>query len=258
MSADNCMRTNCLSTMQKNCILIIIFVITLLFTACKPNVSSIGIIGGSDGPTSIIVTDSETGNEAATNTDNNQEEEEMQNPQVTIEMENGGKILVELYPDKAENTVNNFIALASEGYYDGIIFHRVIPGFMIQGGDPNGTGMGGPGYTIEGEFSNNGHTENDISHDRGVISMARKGSQFNPKSAYNTAGSQFFIMVADSDFLDKDYAAFGKVIEGMEVADAIVAADRDRNDKPLKDQRIKTVTVETFGKEYPKPVTQAE
>lgn len=179
----------------------------------------------------------------------------MQNPQVIIEMENSGKIVIELYPDKAENTVSNFIALANDGFYDGLIFHRVIPGFMIQGGDPQGTGMGGPGYTIEGEFANNGHTQNDILHERGVISMARKGNPYNPKSAYNTAGSQFFIMVEDAPHLDRDYAAFGKVIEGMDVVDAIVSVDTDRSDKPLEPQRINTVTVDTFGVEYPEPIT---
>jgi peptidyl-prolyl cis-trans isomerase B (cyclophilin B) len=182
----------------------------------------------------------------------------VQNPQVTIEMENGSKIVLELYPDKASNTVNNFIALAKDGFYDGVIFHRVIPGFMIQGGDPEGTGMGGPGYTIEGEFANNGHTENDISHERGVISMARKGNPYNPKSAYNTAGSQFFIMVDTADYLDKDYAAFGKVIKGMEVVDQIVAVKTDKNDKPIEPQKIKKVTVDTFGVDYPEPVTIAE
>ncbi|MDR1116833.1 MAG: peptidylprolyl isomerase [Oscillospiraceae bacterium] len=182
----------------------------------------------------------------------------MQNPVVTIEMENGGKIVIELYPDKAENTVNNFISLINKGFYDGVIFHRVIPGFMIQGGDPDGTGMGGPGYTIKGEFANNGHTVNDITHDRGVISMARKGNPYNPASAYDTAGSQFFIMTELSPHLDNDYAAFGMVTEGMEVVDEIVSADRNSSDKPLQDQKIKTVTVETFGAEYSEPETIAE
>ena len=170
-----------------------------------------------------------------------------QNPIVTIEMENGGIMKAELYPDVAPNTVNNFISLIKKGFYDGVIFHRVIPGFMIQGGDPMGVGMGGPGYTIKGEFRSAAFKGNDLKHDRGVLSMART---MNPHSA----GSQFFVMVAKAPHLDGEYAAFGKVIEGMEVADAIVSAPRDRSDKPLEDQRMKTVTVDTFGVEYPEPV----
>ncbi len=169
-----------------------------------------------------------------------------QNPIVTIEMENGGVIKAELYPEVAPNTVNNFISLINKGFYNGVIFHRVIPGFMIQGGDPNGVGVGGPGYSIKGEFTQN-RFENDLKHDRGVLSMART---MNP----NSAGSQFFIMVAKAPHLDGQYASFGKVIEGMEVADAIVSAKRDYNDKPLQDQRMKTVTVDTFGEVYPEPV----
>ena len=168
-----------------------------------------------------------------------------QNPIVTIEMENGGKMVAELYPEVAPNTVNNFISLAQSGFYNGLIFHRVIPGFMIQGGCPNGNGMGGPGYSIKGEFTHNG-VKNDLKHDRGVLSMARA---MPPTSA----GSQFFIMVEKAPHLDGEYAAFGKVIEGMEVADAIVSADRDRMDKPHQDQRMKSVTVETFGVDYPAP-----
>lgn len=167
------------------------------------------------------------------------------NPIATITMENGDVIKVELYPNVAPNTVNNFISLANSGFYDGLIFHRVIPGFMIQGGDPEGTGMGGPDYSIEGEFSSNGF-ENDVKHERGVISMARAQDP-------NSAGSQFFIMVADSAQLDGDYAAFGKVTEGMEAVDKIVAVDTDEQDKPLKEQKIKELTVETFGIEYPEP-----
>ena len=169
-----------------------------------------------------------------------------QNPIVTIEMENGGIIKAELYPEVAPNTVNNFISLINKGFYNGVIFHRVIPGFMIQGGDPNGVGIGGPGYSIKGEFTQN-RFENNLKHDRGVLSMART---MNP----NSAGSQFFVMVAKAPHLDGQYASFGKVIEGMEVADAIVSAKRDYNDKPLQDQRMKTVTVETFGEVYPEPV----
>lgn len=167
------------------------------------------------------------------------------NPIVTFEMENGKTFQAELYPSVAPNTVNNFISLVKSGFYDGVIFHRVIPGFMVQGGDPNGTGTGGPGYTIRGEFTRNG-VQNDLNHDRGVLSMART-------MAPNSAGSQFFVMVANSPHLDGDYASFGKVTEGMEVVDEIVFAKRDRMDKPLHDQRMKTVSVETFGVAYPEP-----
>ncbi len=168
-----------------------------------------------------------------------------QNPIVTIEMTTGGKMVAELYPEVAPNTVSNFISLVQKGFYDGLIFHRVIPGFMIQGGDPDGVGMGGPGYTIPGEFSSNGFA-NDLHHSRGVLSMART---MDPDSA----GSQFFVMVDDAPHLDGEYAAFGKVIEGIETADAIVRAPRDRNDKPIMPQRMKKVTVDTFGVEYPEP-----
>lgn len=190
------------------------------------------------------------GESQLSNSDNN-------NPIVTIEMEDGGIIKAELYPEIAPNTVNNFISLINKGYYDGVIFHRVIPGFMIQGGDPQGTGRGGPGYKIKGEFTNNGFT-NNLKHTRGVLSMARQGNPYNPKSAYDTAGSQFFIMVADAPHLDKDYASFGKVIEGMDVVDRIVSVNRNASDKPLKDQRMKKVTVETFGVSYPEPETIKE
>ena len=169
-----------------------------------------------------------------------------QNPIVTIEMENGGIIKAELYPEVAPNTVNNFISLINKGFYNGVIFHRVIPGFMIQGGDPKGQGIGGPGYSIRGEFTAN-RFENNLKHDRGVLSMART---MNP----NSAGSQFFIMVEKAPHLDGQYASFGKVIEGMDVADAIVNTRTDRMDKPLADQRMKTVTVETFGVEYAEPI----
>ena len=168
-----------------------------------------------------------------------------QNPIVTFEMENGGKMVAELYPEVAPNTVNNFISLVKSGFYNGLIFHRVIPGFMIQGGCPQGTGTGGPGYSIKGEFSANG-VPNDLKHSRGVLSMARA---MHPDSA----GSQFFIMVEPAPHLDGQYAAFGKVIEGLDVADAIVSADRNRMDKPYQDQRMKTVTVETHGVDYPAP-----
>ena len=167
------------------------------------------------------------------------------NPVATIEMEDGRKMVVELYPQTAPNTVNNFIHLAQSGFYDGLTFHRVIPGFMIQGGCPQGTGMGGPGYAIRGEFSGNGFP-NELKHERGVLSMARA---MNP----NSAGSQFFIMVERAPHLDGQYAAFGRLTAGQDVADAIVSADRDRMDKPYEDQRMKSVTVETFGVEYPAP-----
>lgn len=167
----------------------------------------------------------------------------MANPQVTIEMESGNKIKVELYPEVAPNTVNNFISLVKQGFYDGLIFHRVIPQFMIQGGCPKGVGIGGPGYQIRGEFTGNGF-KNDLKHDRGVISMAR--SQMP-----DSAGSQFFIMVADSPHLDGQYAGFGKVVEGMEEVDRIVAVDTDFRDKPLEPQRMQKVTVDTFGIDYP-------
>ncbi|WP_244272720.1 peptidylprolyl isomerase [Natronincola peptidivorans] len=160
-------------------------------------------------------------------------------------MEDGGTIEIELYPDTAPNTVNNFISLIGDGYYDGLIFHRVIPGFMIQGGDPDGNGTGDPGYAIEGEFSSNGF-ENNLLHERGVISMARS---MDP----NSAGSQFFIMVSESPHLDGDYAAFGRVINGMEVVDRIVASERNQMDKPTEDQIMKTVTVETFNIDYDSP-----
>ena len=166
-------------------------------------------------------------------------------PIVTIEMEDGGVMKAELYPAVAPNTVNNFIFLARSGFYDGLIFHRAIPGFMIQGGDPDGAGTGGPGYSIKGEFAQNG-VKNELLHTRGVLSMART---MDPDSA----GSQFFVMVADAPHLDGGYAAFGKVIEGMETADAIVSAKRDWNDRPKKDQRMKKVTVDTQGVEYPAP-----
>ena len=168
------------------------------------------------------------------------------NPVVTITMEDGGVIKAELYPEHAPNTVNNFISLIKSGFYNGLIFHRVIPGFMIQGGDPKGTGMGGPGYCIKGEFRANG-VINDLKHDRGVLSMAR--TQKN-----DTAGSQFFIMHADITYLNGQYAAFGKVISGMEVVDRIANADRNRSDKPNTPQRMKTVEVDTFGVNYPEPV----
>ncbi len=168
-----------------------------------------------------------------------------QNPIVTITMENGKTIKAELYPEIAPNTVNNFISLIKKGFYDGTVFHRTISGFMIQGGDPEGTGMGGPGYSIKGEFSYNGF-KNDLKHSRGVLSMARS---MMPDSA----GSQFFIMHEDSPHLDGQYASFGKVIEGIEVVDEIANTDTNYNDRPLKEQKMEKVTVELFGEDYPEP-----
>ena len=169
----------------------------------------------------------------------------MKNPVVTIEMMNGDTIKAELYPEIAPNTVNNFISLVKKGFYDGLIFHRVIRGFMIQGGCPQGTGMGGPGYSIKGEFRQNGFP-NSLNHTEGVLSMARAMSP-------NSAGSQFFIMHKDAPHLDGAYAAFGKVIEGIENVNKIADVRTDYSDRPMKEQKIKAMTVETFGEEYPEP-----
>ncbi len=169
----------------------------------------------------------------------------MSNPIVTFEMENGDIFKAELYPDVAPNTVNNFISLINKSFYNGLIFHRVIKGFMIQGGCPEGTGTGGPGYGIKGEFSMNGF-KNDLEHTEGVLSMARA---YNP----NSAGSQFFIMHKTSPHLDGSYAAFGKIIEGMDIINKIAETETDYNDKPLNEQKMKSVTVELFGEVYPEP-----
>lgn len=171
---------------------------------------------------------------------------EDKNPIATVEMEDGSIIKLELYPEKAPNTVRNFISLANSGFYNGLTFHRIIPGFMIQGGDPQGTGMGGPDYSIAGEFTSNGFEINDIAHVRGVISMAR--SQNN-----DSAGSQFFIMHQDAPHLDNTYAAFGKVTEGIEVVDKIASVETGANDKPTTDVKMKSVSVETFGVKYNEP-----
>ena len=171
----------------------------------------------------------------------------MTNPVVTITMDNGDVMKAELYPEIAPNTVNNFISLINKGFYDGKIFHRVISGFMIQGGCPNGNGMGGPGYCIKGEFSQN-RFKNDLKHTPGVLSMARA-------MAPDSAGSQFFIMQKDSPHLDGSYAAFGKVTEGLDIVDKIAAVQTDYQDRPLKEQKIKSMTVETFGETYPEPET---
>lgn len=169
----------------------------------------------------------------------------MTNPVVTITMTNGDVMKAELYPEIAPNTVNNFISLVQKGFYDGLIFHRVISGFMIQGGDPQGTGMGGPGYSIKGEFAMNG-VRNDLKHTRGVLSMARSMMP-------NSAGSQFFIMHANAPHLDGQYAAFGKVVEGLDVVDKIASVRTGWQDKPVEEQKIQSMTVELFGETYQEP-----
>ena len=221
-------------------------------------VSVISGCGGENTDTTVtnaagqVTSDSEDNNSNEPNTIKESEDTALSdsNPIVTIEMEDGGIITIELYPDIAPNTVNNFISLINKGYYDGVIFHRVIPGFMIQGGDPDGNGMGGPGYAIKGEFSSNGF-KNTLAHTRGVISMART-------KIPDSAGSQFFIMVDTASYLDGQYAAFGKVLSGMEVVDKIVSAKTNAADKPLTDQRMKKVTVDTRGVDYDEPVTLPE
>ena len=188
-------------------------------------------------------------NTSSQNTDEKNEtkvESTRELPIATIKVKDFGTIKAELYPDKAPNTVNNFISLANSGFYDGLIFHRVIKGFMNQGGDPDGIGTGGPGYSIKGEFSNNGYTNNDLKHTAGVLSMARAS---NPDSA----GSQFFIMAEEASHLDGDYAAFGKVTEGMDVVEAINSVETNSNDKPLKDVVIESITVDTKGIDYKEP-----
>ena len=170
----------------------------------------------------------------------------MKNPIVTFEMENGDVFKAELYPEIAANTVANFVTLVQDGFYNGLIFHRVIPGFMIQGGDPTGTGMGGPGYSIKGEFSANGFKKNTLKHTRGVLSMARSMMK-------DSAGSQFFVMHADAPHLDGQYAAFGKLTSGLDVLDAIASVKTDRNDRPQTEQKIASVTVDTHGETYPEP-----
>lgn len=171
----------------------------------------------------------------------------MNNPIITFEMENGKIFKAELYPEKAPNTVNNFLSLVNKGFYNGVIFHRVIAGFMIQGGDPDGRGTGGPGYRIKGEFSANGFKENDITHERGVLSMARAQD-------FNSAGSQFFVMHDVAEYLDGQYAAFGRIIEGMDVVDEIATTKTDWYDRPYEDQVMKNVTAETFGVAYAEPI----
>lgn len=215
------MRTNYL-------LLIMLFLISAILIGCKEEGNTANHISDDTNKTELTYAD-----------------DVKENPIATITMDNGKEIKIELMPKNAPNTVLNFISLAQDGYYDGVTFHRVMPGFMIQGGDPTGTGRGGPGYTIDGEFTENGF-ENNLAHERGVISMARS-------TDVNSAGSQFFIMVEDAPHLDNEYASFGKVIEGIEVADEIVAAKRDRTNKPLQEQKIKSVTIDTKGFNYPKP-----
>jgi len=193
-------------------------------------------------------TENEQTGEKKTEERNDYSSKVKEKPIVTITMENDEKIVLELDPAAAPNTVANFISLVEEGFYDGLIFHRVIPDFMIQGGDPEGTGAGGPGYSIKGEFTANGF-ENNLTHERGVISMARTNDP-------NSAGSQFFIMTKESPHLDGEYAAFGKVIEGMETVDRIVSVERNSADKPKEDQKMKSVTVDTKGFDYPDPEKQ--
>ncbi len=173
-------------------------------------------------------------------------------PVATITMEKGGVIRLELYSEVAPNTVRNFISLANSGFYDGTIFHRVVRNFVIQGGDPAGTGSGGPGYRIRGEFANN-RCKNPLSHERGVLSMARQGNPNFPQDAYDTAGSQFFIVHADATYLDRDYAAFGSVVGGMDVVDAIAATATGLGNRPIAEQKIKTIRVDTFGVDYGEP-----
>lgn len=243
---------------------IVLSLVLCLFAACSSGEQDNNV---TDNPTAAgaslnsDITDGDSDDSKNENGDvtmaNLEKYKETGHPVAVIEMQDGGQIIVELYDDIAPNTVKSFISLANKGFYDGLIFHRVIQGFMIQGGDPNGNGTGGPGYCIPGEFSNN-NFNNTISHTRGTISMGRRGSQFADYMYYNTAGCQFFICDADSTFLDGNYASFGRVVEGMEVVDRIAATATNSADKPLQDQVMKTVRVETFGKTYDEPVTLTE
>jgi len=210
--------------------------------------AAIFVLSGCGTATDNKQTQGAENNEENTANTENYPSEVTENPIVTITMNNDEKIVIELEPKVAPNTVANFIFLAEDGFYDGLTFHRVIPGFMIQGGDPAGNGTGGPDYSIEGEFTSNGF-ENNLKHERGVISMARSQD-------YNSAGSQFFIMVEAAPHLDGEYAAFGKVIEGMETVDKIVSVERNQSDKPLEDQVMKKVEVDTKGFDYPEPKVQ--
>lgn len=233
--------------MRKGLSLAVLLAAVLLLTACAAKSA-----GSETAAEPATETAEQTTEEATKETAESEEIIVTQAPIATITMADGGIIKVELDYACAPNTVKNFIALANKGFYDGVIFHRVIEGFMIQGGDPTGTGTGGPGYKIKGEFKNN-HFNNTIKHKRGVISMARQGNPYMPAAAYNTAGSQFFIMHADGDFLNGDYAAFGHVTEGMDVVDAIATTATDAGDKPLTEQKMQTVRVETFGVDFGEP-----
>lgn len=219
--------------MKKMVLLLIIALFSMILFACSSDDTS-------------EENSSNKENEEIEETNHDYAEDVTENPVVTITMESGEKIVAELYPKIAPNTVANFVSLAEKGFYDGVIFHRVIPGFMIQGGDPTGTGRGGPDYSIDGEFTDNGF-ENSLLHERGVISMARAQDP-------NSAGSQFFIMVETVPQLDGQYAAFGKVIEGMEAVDQIVSVETDASDKPFENQTIQSVVVDTKGFDYPQPV----
>ena len=227
-------------------------VLMLLSLACSTATANTYTTDGAAAPgvqtgeqTGEQTTEQQPAQPAQNETTTTEEGTTMKNPIATITMKDGGVMKLELYPDVAPNTVKNFISLANSGFYDGLIFHRVIAGFMIQGGDPNGNGMGGPGYSIKGEFTGNGFT-NDLKHSRGVISMARA---MDPDSA----GSQFFIMHVDYPYLDGQYAAFGMMTEGFTVLDSIATTETDRNDKPLNPVVIDTIRVETFGVEYGEP-----
>jgi peptidyl-prolyl cis-trans isomerase B (cyclophilin B) len=213
---------------------ILLLAVLLLLTACSETVSP------------SAPQPEETPGEVTPGTDENKEDDSMKNPIVTITMDGGGVIKAELYPDKAPNTVANFVSLIQAGFYDGLIFHRTSPVFMIQGGDPNGDGSGGPGYSIFGEFADNGFEQNDISHERGVLSMARRSFPLN------SAGSQFFIMTSDSFGLDGGYAAFGRVTEGLDVVDSIASGPNTGGQemRALEPRTMVTVTVETFGIDY--------
>ena len=227
-------------------------VLMLLSLACSTATANTYTTDGATAPgvqtgeqTGEQTTEQQPAQPAQNETTTTEEGTTMKNPIATITMKDGGVMKLELYPDVAPNTVKNFISLANSGFYDGLIFHRVIAGFMIQGGDPNGNGMGGPGYSIKGEFTGNGFT-NDLKHSRGVISMARA---MDPDSA----GSQFFIMHVDYPYLDGQYAAFGMMTEGFTVLDSIATTETDRNDRPLNPVVIDTIRVETFGVDYGEP-----
>jgi len=230
---------------RKSALVVLLMLTLLLLAACGTQTPQQQADPATE--TTQTPTQTEEGSTSTTPATSGTSADGTQNPVVTIEMDNGGLIKLELYPDIAPNTVNNFIALVKSGFYDGVGFHRIIPGFVIQGGDPDGTGGGGPGYAIKGEFTSNGFT-NDLKHTEGVLSMART-------SEPDSGGSQFFIMLAEQPSLDEQYAAFGKVIEGMEVVNAIAALPTDGADKPTSSEgaTMKTVTVDTFGKEYPEP-----